>query len=151
MLPDRTSSTRPKPPTPSVSMMLKSVSFRLEKNAFSASYLQVQNTAVPSLDMGKQNFKHFQDILKDEPHFTEHLSSSKDDLSKFFNQMPASCLTSYCTCSIWPRGRTGTSWRFGWRRRWWGRRTREEQGGWWSALSAASLGPKTTLSSPNVN
>lgn len=34
-----TSSTRPKPPTPNVSMMLKSTSFRLEKKAFSASYL----------------------------------------------------------------------------------------------------------------
>ena len=34
-----TSSTRPKPPTPNVSMMLKSTSFRLQKKAFSASYL----------------------------------------------------------------------------------------------------------------
>ncbi len=34
-----TSSTLPKPPTPKVSMMLKSTSFRLEKKAFSASYL----------------------------------------------------------------------------------------------------------------
>lgn len=34
-----TSSTRPNPPTPKVSMMLKSASFRLEKKAFSASYL----------------------------------------------------------------------------------------------------------------
>lgn len=38
----RTSSTRPKPPTPSVSMMLKSLSFRLEKKAFSASYLEIK-------------------------------------------------------------------------------------------------------------
>lgn len=37
MLP--TSSTRPKPPTPSVSMILKSARLRLKKNAFSASYL----------------------------------------------------------------------------------------------------------------
>lgn len=35
----RTSSTRPKPPTPRVSMMLKSARLRLKKNAFSASYL----------------------------------------------------------------------------------------------------------------
>lgn len=35
-----TSSTRPNPPTPSVSMMLKSARLRLKKNAFSASYLQ---------------------------------------------------------------------------------------------------------------
>lgn len=34
-----TSSTRPKPPTPRVSMMLKSARLRLKKNAFSASYL----------------------------------------------------------------------------------------------------------------
>ena len=34
-----TSSTRPKPPTPRVSMMLKSDSFRLAKKAASASYL----------------------------------------------------------------------------------------------------------------
>lgn len=34
-----TSSTLPNPPTPKVSMMLKSTSFRLEKKAFSASYL----------------------------------------------------------------------------------------------------------------
>lgn len=34
-----TSSTRPKPPTPSVSMMLKSARLRLKKKAFSASYL----------------------------------------------------------------------------------------------------------------
>lgn len=35
-----TSSTRPNPPTPRVSMMLKSERFRLEKKAFSASYLK---------------------------------------------------------------------------------------------------------------
>lgn len=35
-----TSSTRPKPPTPRVSMMLKSDSFRLAKKAASASYLE---------------------------------------------------------------------------------------------------------------
>lgn len=34
-----TSSTRPNPPTPRVSMMLKSARLRLKKNAFSASYL----------------------------------------------------------------------------------------------------------------
>lgn len=82
MLPDRTSSTRPKPPTPSVSMMLKSVSFRLEKKAFSASYLQVQNTAVPSLNTGKQNFKRF--------HISQIIFHQvKMILKKFFNQMPA--------------------------------------------------------------
>lgn len=37
-----TSSTRPKPPTPRVSMMLKSARLRLKKNAFSASYLSRQ-------------------------------------------------------------------------------------------------------------
>lgn len=37
-----TSSTRPKPPTPRVSMMLKSARLRLKKNAFSASYLPCQ-------------------------------------------------------------------------------------------------------------
>lgn len=36
-----TSSTLPKPPTPRVSMMLKSDSFRLAKKAASASYLEV--------------------------------------------------------------------------------------------------------------
>lgn len=39
---DRTSSTRPKPPTPRVSMMLKSVNLRLEKKAFSASCLEAE-------------------------------------------------------------------------------------------------------------
>lgn len=39
----RTSSTRPKPPTPSVSMMLKSVNLRLEKKAFSASCLKTEH------------------------------------------------------------------------------------------------------------
>lgn len=38
----RTSSTRPKPPTPRVSMMLKSAKLRLKKKAFSASYLWCQ-------------------------------------------------------------------------------------------------------------
>lgn len=51
-----TSSTRPKPPTPSVSIMLKSVNLRLEKKAFSASCLKTEQMVMYSLNAQKMLF-----------------------------------------------------------------------------------------------
>lgn len=56
-----TSSTRPKPPTPRVSMMLKSARLRLKKNAFSASYLLRQRKGEE-----RKHWRRIRDKLKDE-------------------------------------------------------------------------------------
>lgn len=86
-----TNSTRPNPPTPSVSMMLKSDRCRLKKNAFSASYLH---------DTKQRNGKCLAEFIRNGK-ILEHFSFFPFCLTSAFDLVQLKCKVCFFNPLSW--------------------------------------------------